>query len=199
MAFQIDDFNRADGGLGSNWGPSAVFTDVPAIASQQVVGDDVTADGSLWVANTFGPDQYAKARITGLVEGYVGFILRETDGLSGYRTQFDLSNHRVLIIKYVGNVLLSVPLPTLAIGDTIGFYAIGSYLDVRQNGLSRGGIIDTSWASGSLGISIFKATSALGDFEGGEVGDQNARLDWTPSYTVRGGQRRVMVPSGMGN
>ncbi len=166
-----DDFNRADGALGANWGASARTATQPVIVSSQAVGGTPTlATGALWIANTFGADQYAKARITALTIGYVGFLLRETDGTHGYRTQFDLTNKRVLIIAYVSNTLVAVDLPTLAIGDTVGFSVVGTLLSVYQNNVPMGNIVDAANAGpGSLGIEIGRDTSGIDDFEAGDA------------------------------
>ena len=57
-----DDFNRADGGLGSGW--TAVSDGGMSISSQAVAGSAGATTGDIRTAETYGSDQYSQVEVT---------------------------------------------------------------------------------------------------------------------------------------
>ena len=75
-----DDFNRADGGLGSNW--SAVSYGALSISGQAVVGTSATA-GAIRIGETYAGDQSSQVEVTStqLSGGqYIGPAVRMQNG-----------------------------------------------------------------------------------------------------------------------
>src|SRR5215831_9177895 len=60
-----DNFNRADGGLGSNW-TTVAGTSAPKIVSNTLrAGTPGALNSAYWSASTFGADQFAQASLPG--------------------------------------------------------------------------------------------------------------------------------------
>lgn len=56
-----DDFNRADGGLGSDWDDSCNLSSLH-IDTNEAAGDSGAERASIWITDTPNDDQYAKAK-----------------------------------------------------------------------------------------------------------------------------------------
>ena len=57
-----DDFNRADGGLGSNW--TAISDGAMSISSQQVIGTVGNTTGAIRTGKTYPSDQFSQIQVT---------------------------------------------------------------------------------------------------------------------------------------
>lgn len=204
-----DNFNRADAvDLGANWTVTDIGSGGPGITSNQVVASPSGGvQGAHYSAITFANDQYSRATITALVGGTVSVTVRVTPGVpyTGIRAQYDLGNHRGLVDLFVFDQLGDgIPIPSLAIGDQIELWVVKTHISVLVNGVVYGDrdteqIGPSGVVSGSPGLQVFQTTSALDDWEGGDLVIDAATLDWQSGYAMSGGRKAGMVPSGMTN
>ena len=79
----LDDFNRADGGLGPNWTNSPAFT----AGTLGIVNNAVVATGAVWRmafwnATAAPNDQYASAVLT--AGSFPGVLVRHQPGVSSF-------------------------------------------------------------------------------------------------------------------
>jgi len=84
-----DDFNRADGGLGSNWAkPVPASEQTLVIVNNQVTPDIQSAHCyAYWIGNTFSQDQYSQVRIRN-VAAWNGVIARAQPSISRFYMAF---------------------------------------------------------------------------------------------------------------
>ena len=182
----LDDFNRADGAPGANWGQAASTYSVPNIVSNQL--DWFQFPSAYWAASTFAANQevFAKGVDTGAGLPEVGFLLRfanpntgtesgyEVEAISeglgwaeafrwdaGARTSLGYSN----FIVPTGDVYLAASI----IGSTITLYS-------GTDGItwtSRQTWTDTTYnRTGYIGLYAVNnntLTSALDNFGGGTI------------------------------
>jgi hypothetical protein len=174
-----DDFNRADGGLGPNWTPTA---DGPmAIASQQVVGTAGALTGDMWTANAFASDQFSQVQVTStqLSGGqWVGPAVRLQDnGLDGYVGIYywnSGSPELMLFLRSGGNwtqLGSTYDSGPLAAGTQLELVAVGNTISFMENGVQVIGVGDSSFTGGSPGIMAYGSATAA-DWSGGNSGFQ---------------------------
>jgi chitodextrinase len=194
----IDDFNRADGGLGLNWAK-------PVPASEQtlvIVNNEVTPDRpnahcyAYWIGNTFSQDQYSQARISN-VGPWNGVIARAQPVIDRFYMAFVFGpkDYRLYLRKdglyyslRTGNT------ETWVAGDIIRLEASG--LSPVQLSLLRNGNpvltytdMTENLTGGSPGIGIYSPTAAhlaIDDWEGGGLGMLGILLPETREPSVRG-------------
>ena len=81
-----DNFNRADGGLGSSWTP--ISDGAMSIASQQVIGTAGVTTGDIRTAETYASDQYSQIEVTSTQltgKQWIGAAVRmQSGGQNGY-------------------------------------------------------------------------------------------------------------------
>ena len=193
-----DDFNRADGGLGSNWAK-------PVPASEEtlvIVNNEVTPDiegahcYAYWIGNTFSQDQYSQVRISNLGP-WNGVIARAQAGIDRFYMAFVLGpNDYALYLRKdglyyslsTGNTETWVP------GDIIRLEASGLspvQLTLLRNGNPVLTYTDTTenLVGGSPGIGIYSPPGdhlAIDDWEGGDLGMLGILLPETQEPSVRG-------------
>jgi hypothetical protein len=182
----VDDFNRADGGLGANWTTVTGFT-APAIVSQLV---QETAGGTtglaIYTGDTFPDNQYASITITAVVTSTTrsaGVTLR---GVTTERTQYEcqvagpLGATATLTIYRINagsvtSLITSGAIETVNSGDILKGSVLGSTVKLYINENERLSVVDGSpIASGKPGIEL-NAIGAGSDvqidnFQAGEVG-----------------------------
>jgi hypothetical protein len=139
----LDDFNRADGSLGSNWNSSATTN----ITSNQVVLDDTYNESvnSIWNVESFGADQEAYLTIEGLNAADAGTSV----SLILKKQQSDPSNGDMILVVYrhaqahiqvyvvEGGSFADAKAPqsaSFATGDQFGVEVAGSTLRISKNG-----------------------------------------------------------------
>lgn len=83
-----DNFNRANGGLGSNWQTAPTLA-APTISSNVVTTSASTEAGALWIGGTaLNAAQYVQALIDPATSGGVGLLWRfSTGAFSGYQIE----------------------------------------------------------------------------------------------------------------
>lgn len=160
MTTASDNFNRANGGLGSNW-TTGIGT--LAISSNAVVGTSVTTSISFWATatNTFGNDQESQVVVGNISTNirYSAVAVRAsgtrcyeayTDGASG-------AGHTAIarIDAGVETEILAVA-TTFTAGDVLKLGIVGTTLQMYKNGTAVGGTVtDATYASGQPGIGTY--------------------------------------------
>jgi Putative esterase len=158
-----DDFNRADGALGSSW------TDISdgglAISSQVVTGTVGAVRGDMWSAQAFGSDQYSQIEVTStqLTGGqWIGPGVRlQNGGQNGYVGLYNWNNGspQLSVFKRSGGgwaqISSAYPVSPLAAGTTLQLSAVGSVISFLENGIVVIQITDTSFTGGAPGIVSF--------------------------------------------
>lgn len=174
-----DSFNRADGGLGTNWTllNAAGFT-AAQISSQKVTGSVAGNNDDSWYnAITWPNDQWGQVTInTCLASSFVGVSLRQTAGGNVYRFYWNgtAGNPGTWNIqKKVATTFttLSSGSLTLNVGDTLLAAVVGVNLYFYWNGLLIGTASDAAISSGNAGLLAIPVTStantAISNWSGG--------------------------------
>ena len=162
-----DDFNRADGGLGSNW--SAVSYGALSISGQAVVGTSATA-GAIRTGETYAGDQSSQVEVTStqLSGGqYIGPAVRmQNGGQDMYLGIYYWNNGTQQLRLYksksgnwtqLGSSFNSGP---LAAGTQLKLSAVGSTISFLQDGVVRISVTDSSITGGAPGILTFGTAKA---------------------------------------
>lgn len=170
MTVVIDDFNRADGGLGASW--TAHTSGPPAISADGVVGV-TSASGSTWTGDDFTSDQSSRVNIiTAPSSGdWVGVTARAQSGNDFYlAVSFNNAGTNVLrLYKCVAGTLTQLGsdvTQAVVAADNIGLEAVGSTIRVRFNGFIKIEVTDTTFTGGRPGIR-FQGTTGKVDYWNG--------------------------------
>lgn len=151
-----DSFNRANGGLGSNWLIPSSFTGM-AIVSNAVSQSAATWAAAYWnpATNTFTSDQHATIQ---LISGnYGGPMVRwQASSQSGYMLFLNTVagfGPYLYRIDSTAFTLISNPAITWAYGDTLGLSMTGSVITISQNGVNYGTTYtDATYTGGQPGF-----------------------------------------------
>jgi hypothetical protein len=177
MTSASDNFNRANGGLGSNW------TDATGMSGLQVVSNacagTVSAEQvSFWAttAGSFSADQYSEGAVRGMVSGakYAGVVVRMSgdDGYTFYTDGASGAGHTE-VARYdnaVPTVLQSFA-TTVAAGDVLKLQITGTTLKAYKNGVQLGtDITDATYAAGQPGIDCYDTTN-VDDWSAADITD----------------------------
>lgn len=193
----LDDFNRADGPLGSNWGGA---TTGYAIAGNQL---DITSGGNAyWAANSFGVDQEAYVTLTQIdpATSEINLILKSQSNSSSSPGQISVSyspaGQSIQVWTHAnpgpgwqqhGQTLSA----SFANGDQFGVIARASgQVEIYKNGLLLGSRSVTGWTyfaqGGYIGTGNFSSgNTVLDDFGGGTIAS-SPTLTPTPTATTGG-------------
>ncbi len=176
----LDNFNRGNGAIGSNWsGTTSAYT----VASNRV---NVVADGDIyWNAASFGADQevYVTFVTVDPAGGEQDLLLKSQSNSTPYsgviEVVYDAANHQVRVETYAnsqGWVQRGASLPvTLVNGDQLGARATATgSVEVYRNGVLLSTWDVTAWpyyaSSGYIGVWFLSAPNAVwDDFGGGTV------------------------------
>ena len=163
-----DDFNRADGGLGSNW--TAISDGSMSIASQQVIGTAGVVTGDIRTGESYTSDQYSQVEVTSggqSVGGWVGATVRvQNGGKNGYAGLYywNFGSPELMLFKRTGGGWTQLGTAynagELAAGTQRQLVAVGSTISFLQNGVTRVSVTDTSLSGGAPGIMADGNTSA---------------------------------------
>jgi hypothetical protein len=159
-----DNFDRADGGLGSNW--TIRMGDNMAIEDGEVVTNGVDAEDQMavWNADVLGNDQFSRWTVRSSQHGnlYPGLIVR--GNMSGnlncyfYNSSMNGNNG---IAKFVDNDYSRLGdelFTTWNNEDIMELRAVGNVVSIWKNGVMVASREDSTFASGAPGI----AQNALG-------------------------------------
>jgi hypothetical protein len=193
-----DDFNRADGGLGSNWAkPVPASEQTLVIVNNQVTSDIQSAHCyAYWIGNTFSQDQYSQVRIRN-VAAWNGVIARAQPSIDRFYMAFVFGpNDYRLYLRKDGLYydLSNGNTETWVAGDIIRLEASGSnpvQLTLLRNGNPVLTYTDTTenLVGGSPGIGIYSPSEdhlAIDDWEGGNLGALGILVPHTQAPSVRG-------------
>jgi len=179
-----DNFNRANGGLGSNW------TTLSGTAAPQIVSNTVqpsssgTLNSAYWSANTFGSNQYAAASFPNSSGTHYGpAIAVRLSNSKGYILWYGNSANTVSIWR-MDNLSSWTQLKgsarlTIAATDVWQLQAVGSTLTAYQNGKQIITTTDTHYTTGAPGIWMYYAGNQITNWSGGDVAS-------APTYSVGG-------------
>ena len=185
----LDDFNRADGGLGANWAGNLIvqFSGTGAnsvITSSQNTSNGTDAVGLSWTTGTFGPDCEAYITVVTKVAGDVHVLYARiaqpgTATYDGYEMRLSATGtaFRGYVVTNGAVTLISTSTTTLVNGDSLGLECIGSNIAVyRKNTGSWAqltSVVDATYGSaGLLGLYFPQSSGAFvqDDFGGGTIG-----------------------------
>jgi S-formylglutathione hydrolase FrmB len=162
-----DDFNRANGGLGSSW--SAVSDGALTISSQAVVGTSATA-GAIRTAELYSGDQSSQVQVTSTqLQGgqWMGPAVRmQNGGQTMYLGIYFWNNgsQQLRIYERTGGNWVqlgsSYSCGALAAGTKLTLTAVGSTITFAQDGVTRISVTDSSITGGSPGIMTFGTATA---------------------------------------
>jgi hypothetical protein len=172
-----DNFNRANGSLGSGW--TALSDGALSISSQMVIGTKASANsGDIRTAESYASNQYSTIQTTStqLTGGqWIGAMVRAQGTGTGLYTGIYFWNSgspELMLFKRIngawtqlGSTYASGALPA---GTSLTLTATGSTLTFAQNGVTRITATDTSLTGGAPGI-IAYGTSTADNWSGGNV------------------------------
>lgn len=168
-----DNFNRSDGGLGSNWSDTADEGGYPIINTNAVESVDDGDSASFWNADSFANNQYSQIKIVNAsTSSYCGALVRAsaTNFVMG---QEGVDGTGVDIYWYNGGsyeLIASDPTHDPSDGDILRLEAIGQTYYLYVNGVLKcSGTNMSTPASGSAGFVVSTATGVIDDWEGGDI------------------------------
>src|SRR5439155_26654312 len=180
-----DNFNRADGPLGSNWTRSPGNTESGAIRSNTVGMEDSSATrrADWYNATSFSSDQYSQVYLSVLPATTGGATVRMQSGAdSYYGAGFDNNNNNnsngtylCRIWVYINGIPTSLAVDStchIAAGDTLRLEAQGSTLRFYQNSVLKLTATSTLLTGGSPGFEFIhnvNGSPVLDNWAGGNM------------------------------
>lgn len=171
-----DNFNRANGSLGSNW--SNMTDGGLKISSQKVIGSNTGNSGDIRTAETYSSNQYSQIEVTStqLSGGqWMGPVVRAQNGGQNLYTGIYYYNNgspELMLFKrssgvwtQLGNTINS---GKLSAGTQLKLTAVGSTISFYQNGVLKISVTDTSFTGGAPGIMVFQKPTA-DNWTGGDI------------------------------
>lgn len=165
-----DNFNRANGGLGSAW---TATNQTLLIASNAVPGviTNQYATSTFNASATLAPDQFCQLTITAYnsTTDAPGCALRMS-GFVFYGVEFSTAGWQIIkrTAQFAQSILASGAL-TGTPGDVLRFEISGSMLSAFQNGTLLGTATDASLTTGLSGIAIFGNVATVDNFSTGNL------------------------------
>ena len=162
-----DDFNRADGSLGSAWTAQSANTLLLTSAGVRGPNDDFVCASRSLASTTFSNDQSSQVTIARLDRAdSIGVTVRSSGSLtagtfSGYLLTADGSTFSTLdkIVSGVGSQILDLSSVAWSAGDVLKLAVSGRTLTAYKNGIVIGTITDPDVASGQPGACIFESSA----------------------------------------
>jgi len=206
----LDDFNRADGPIGSSWSGWPQNYDI--VSNRLAVGSSGTETSIYWNPSRFGVDQEVFVTLTNIDPngGEQDLLLKSqsatTWGYGVLEVMYDAANQRVYVVTWEwpqGWIQHGAYIPvTFSNGDQFGARATADgTVEVYKNGTLVGTRDITSWThyaeDGFIGLWFIDAEDAvLDDFGGGTVpGGEGLMMGSgeTSSKGIEAGQLDVQV------
>jgi hypothetical protein len=168
----LDNFQRANGGLGSNWtSPDTALV----ISSDTAIAGSGGVNASLWNASKFGPNCEVYVQFSTLPTYDAGLVILATDlsGSTGYYFDYSLG---VLYTFGSWNSVGTITLSAFSVGDSLGIQVIGNVFSFYQKhsgvwSSSLGSITDSSnlftGQTGYIGLCLYNDSVAYASFGGG--------------------------------
>ncbi len=189
----LDDFNRADGALGSNWSTPVESGEpgTPTIFSNAMVAPGSTDASAWWNPTTFGPDTEVFGTIPSASDKSAAIYLfartasENSSGSDNYTVVFILQSNTIEVYRNINNVgtgpILSIS-HTHTVGSQYGMrvstVGADNFIEVFKDGVSLGSTTDVGQAAnvpgpGHIGAGLFGGGSSLtrawDNFGGGTV------------------------------
>ena len=169
-----DNFNRSNGGLGSNWTTVSGTTAPQIVNNTAQPGSAGTLNSAYWSANTFGGNQYAAASFPNSSgTNYGPGIAVRLSNSKGYILWYGNSASTVSIWRMDNSAswsqLKTSAKLTVASTDVWQLQAVGSTLTGYQNGKQVVTTTDTQYTTGAPGIWMYYATNQIANWSGGDV------------------------------
>jgi RHS repeat-associated protein len=201
----LDNFNRANGSIGSNWSGE---TQNYAISSNQLDGEGIL----YWQTSQFGADQEAYVTLSqvDIDAGEQDLILKAQSSTSWgaglIEVWYGAASHQVVVVTYEGSQgwVERAPISvTFTNGDQFGARAkANGDVEVYKNGTLIGTSNVTAWpyyaSGGYTGIWLISADSTiLDDFGGGSVagGSTSTPTPTQPTATASNTPTRTNTPT----
>ena len=190
-----DNFNRADGGLGSGW--TAVSDGGMSISSQAVAGVGGATTGDIRTAETYGSDQFSQVEVTSTqLSGaqWVGPAVRmQNGGQNAYLGIYFWNSGSPALMLFVRKAggwqqLSAATTGPLAAGTQLKLTAVGSTISFLVNGVQQMSVTDATLTGGAPGIMAHDHSTA-DNWAGGAAsgtGGGGGGGGGTSSYTVGG-------------
>ena len=190
-----DDFNRADGALGSNW--TAMSDGAMAISAQAVVGTKAANySGSIRSGETYTSDQSSQLQLTGTqLSGsqWIGVGVRaQANGQNLYLGLYWWNAGNPVLMMFgrnngtwaqLGATYASGPLPA---GTQLQLSAVGSTLTFSQDGIARITATNTTLTGGAPAIMAYGTPTADNWQASGTTGGGGGPTTYTVGGTVSG-------------
>lgn len=188
----IDDFNRANGGLGSNW-TAGYFGD----SALTITSNQITSSVNNWGANyyntSFGPDIEAYITVSSSPNGSKILHFRLTGSLtsspSGYYVNFGFGT--ITRLDSGSETQLGASFSqSISAGDSIGVSIVGSTITVYHKSAAGSWAVVTTRtdstysAAGKVALEIDNNSIRLDDFGGGTVVTGGGATDATVTLTA---------------
>jgi hypothetical protein len=177
-----DNFNRANGALGSNW-TTVTGTNAPKIVSNVLkAGTAGAINSAYWSANTFSGNQFAQANLPASSGSNWGpGIAVRLSNSKGYFLWYGNTANTVSIWRMDSSsswtqIAASGTL-TIAATDVWMLQANGSVITAYQNGKQVASVTDTHYTTGSPGVWLWFSNNQITNWSGGDL---------APTYTVGG-------------
>ena len=173
-----DDFNRADGSLGTGW--AATSDGAMAIASQVVTGTAGKITGEIRTAETYASDQYSAVTVTSTQltgSQWIGPAVRiQNGGQDAYLGIYYWNSGSPELVLYVRNSgnwtqLGAYSSGPLAAGTQLKLLAVGNTIAFLANGVERIAVTDSTVSGGAPGIMASDSATA-DNWTGGAAGFQ---------------------------
>ena len=170
-----DNFNRADGALGSNW-TTVSGTGAPKIVSNTLrVRTAGALSSAYWSASTFSSDQFAQASLpnsSGTQYG-PGIAVRLSSS-KGYFLWYGNSSNTVSLWRMDSSsswtmLKQSAALTVSPSSDVWKIQAVGSTISGYQNGNLVVQATDTNIKSGSPGVWLYYSSNQIDNWSGGDA------------------------------
>ena len=170
-----DNFDRADGVLGSNW-TTVSGTGAPKIVSNTLrVRTAGALSSAYWSASTFSSDQFAQASLPNSSGTQYGpGIAVRLSGSKGYFLWYGNSSNTVSLWRMDSSssetqLKQSASLTVSPSSDVWKIQAVGSTISGYQNGKLVVQATDTNIKSGSPGVWLYYSSNQIDNWSGGDV------------------------------
>jgi len=178
-----DNFNRANGGLGSNWttwNPSGGDLPLTIASNQCTCAHDANQHGGTRTAESYANDQYSQVEIVSVaLNAWVGVVVRDNGTVgqnhylaiafnNGGTPEIDLYKRVAGTFSFLQGSGGSF---NIAGGDVFRLSVIGTTLTVSLNGVARITKTDSTFANGKPGIGLYAANTfaVVDNWQGGEL------------------------------
>ena len=172
-----DNFDRADGALGSNW--TNISDGGLTISSQAVAGTSTSGTtGDIRTAESYSSNQYSQVEVTSSQltgDQWIGPAVRmQNGGQDGYLGIYDWNNGNPELMLYMrsgGNwtELGAYSSDPLAAGTQLKLMVVGSTLSFLENGVEKISVYEKSLVGGAPGI-MANGTGKVDNWSGGSAG-----------------------------